>query len=99
MSQRRRVVVRPEFFERLDELLPSERSGTGHPSATDFLLHDLAAIIDLLAEDYEGTTMPVPGTTVRVMVTAGMTVPFVAIYVSLTAEGTVEIISVDFDHG
>jgi len=49
---RRQVRVDPTFFDRLDELLAPERGSDGTPSATDFLLHDLPAIIDLLAEDW-----------------------------------------------
>ena len=46
---RRRVVVLPQFFDRLDQLLPDERSASGEPSTADFVLHDLTAIIDTLA--------------------------------------------------
>lgn len=94
---RRRVVVLPQFFDRLDELLPAERTASGGPSTADFVLHDLTAIIDTLADDYEETTMAAPDTHVRVMVTAGMTVPFVAIYVDLRPDDTIEIISLDLD--
>ena len=49
---RRQVRVDPTFFDRLDELLAPERGSDGTPSTTDFLLHDLPVVIDLLAEDY-----------------------------------------------
>ncbi len=94
---RRRVVVLPQFLDRLDQLLPDERSASGEPSTADFVLHDLTAIIDTLAEDYEGTTIPAPDTHTRIMITAGMTVPFVAVYVDLRRDDTVEVLSVDFD--
>lgn len=94
---RRRVVVLPHFFDRLDQLLPAERGAAGRPSTADFILHDLTAIIDTLAEDFEGTTMPAPDTRTRIMVTAGMTVPFVAVYVDLRPDDTIEVLSVDFD--
>lgn len=97
MTSRRRVVVIPEFFDRLDELLPSERSPTGRPSTADFALHDLTAIIDTLADDYDGSTMPVPATDTRVLVTAGMTVSYVAVYVLLRADGIVEVLALDLD--
>lgn len=92
---RRRVVELPHFFDRLDQLLLAERTAAGGPSTADFVLHDLTAIIDTLADDYEGTTMPAPDTHIRIMVTAGMTVPFVAVYVDLRPDDTVEILSVD----
>jgi hypothetical protein len=97
VTSRRRVVVLPEFFDRLDELLPAERTATGRPSTADFALHDLTAIIDTLADDYEGSTMPVPGTATRLLVTAGMTVSFAAIYVRVRADDTVEVLSLDLD--
>jgi len=48
--------VAPFFFDRLDQLLPAERSPT---STADFLLHELPPLIDLLAVDYEATTLAV----------------------------------------
>ncbi|MGH9179889.1 MAG: hypothetical protein ACRD0N_15240 [Acidimicrobiales bacterium] len=98
MSGRRGVRVRPSFFERLDELLPDERTADGQPSATDLLLHELPSIIDLLATAYEETTLEieqVPG--VRVLVTAGRLVTRVAIYVALGADDAVEVIYMDVE--
>ncbi|MCP3853174.1 MAG: hypothetical protein GY698_00375 [Actinomycetia bacterium] len=97
MTSRRRVVVLPEFFDQLDEFLPAERTATGRPSTADFALHDLTAIIDTLADDYGGSTLSVPGTETRALVTAGMTVSYVAIYVRLRADDTVEVLSLDLD--
>lgn len=99
MTSRRSVVVLLEFFDRLDDLLPAERTAAGHPSTADFALHDLTAIIDTLADDFDGCTMPVPDTDTRVLVTAGMTVSYVAIYVRLRSDDTVEVISLDLDEG
>jgi hypothetical protein len=48
VSARRQVRVAPSFFDRLDELLPAERSPTGVPSTADFLLHEIPPLIDLL---------------------------------------------------
>lgn len=98
MSGRREVRVSPSFFERLDELLPDERTRDGKPSATDFLLHELPSIIDLLATDYERVTLEieeVPGA--RVLVTAGRLVTRVAIYVALGPDDGVEVIYLDVE--
>lgn len=98
MSGRREVRVSPSFFERLDELLPDDRTPDGKPSATDFLLHELPTIIDLLATDYERVTLEVeevPG--VRVLVTAGRLVTRVAFYVALGPEDGVEVIYLDVE--
>ena len=61
VSARRHVVVLPEFFDRLDDLLPAERTADGTPSTADFVLHELTSIVETLAEDYEGVTTPIPG--------------------------------------
>src|SRR3954454_21499255 len=90
---RRPVRVDSTFFERLDELLGPERGSDGTPSATDFLLHDLPAIIDLLAEGYlEHTVAVAHDPEIRVLITAGILVPFISVYAVLGADDAVEII-------
>jgi len=96
--ERRQVRVAPSFFDRLDELLPEERSASGVPSTADFLLHELPPLIDLLALDYEGTTLEVkdvPG--VRVMIAAGVLVARLALYVVLAGDGAVEMVYLEMD--
>ena len=70
MSIRRHVVVLPAFFDRLEELLPPERTNDGTPSTADFVLHELTNIVETLADDYEAVTTPIPGEHARVMVTS-----------------------------
>jgi len=94
---RRQVVVLPGFFDRLDELLPGERTAAGGPSTADFVLHDLTALIDTLAEDFEGRTLPVDGSGMRILVAAGMIVKFVAVYSRERPDGTIEVVSLDID--
>lgn len=97
-SSRRQVRVAPSFFDRLDELLPTERTAGGFPSATDFLLHEIPAIIDRLAEDYIGSTLAVEeAAPVRVLITAGVLVPYVAVYATLRVDGIVEVMYLDID--
>lgn len=99
MSQRRQVRVAPSFFDRLDELLPEERSAAGVASTADFLLHEIPPLIDLLAEDYEGTTLAVPDVPgVRVLVATGVLVAHLALYVILADDGAVEIIYLEIDN-
>jgi hypothetical protein len=93
MSPRRVVRVAQSFFDRLDQLLPAERNASGAPSATDFLLHDLPAAIDRLADDYEGTTLEVeevPG--VRVLIASGRLVERLALYTVVASDNSIEII-------
>jgi hypothetical protein len=96
VSERRRVRVTEQFFGRLDELLPAERTSSGEPSATDFLLHEMPPIIDKLATDFEGTTTPTPSRpTVRALIAAGLLVPYLAVYAELAADGSVEAFYLD----
>lgn len=90
---RRQVRVVASFFDRLDELLPEQRGADGTPSATDFLLHEMPAVIDLLAADFAGRTLPVADDPeIRVLITAGILVEFMSVYVVLAADDSVEII-------
>lgn len=98
MTERRQVRVAPSFFDRLDELLPEERSASGVPSTADFLLHEVPPLIDLLAVDYEATTLEVKGVPgVRVLIAAGVLVARLALYVVLAGDGAVEIIYLEMD--
>ncbi len=83
----------PQFFERLDELLPAERSPEGEPSAADFLLHDLPRIRDQLAADFEGNTLPTEDDPLRVWVGSGVVVSNVALFAYIAGDDTVEVIS------
>lgn len=90
---RRQVRVVASFFDRLDELLPEQRGADGMPSATDFLLHEMPAVIDLLAAEFETRTVPVADDPeIRVLITAGILVPFMSIYAVLAADDSVDII-------
>ena len=94
---RRRFTVLPEFFDRLDNLLPSERTEAGTPSATDFIVYDLSPILDALAEDFDNETLPLPGSSERVVIKAGITATFIAILVRLAPDDSIEVISVELD--
>jgi hypothetical protein len=98
VSARRQVRVAPSFFDRLDELLPEERSAVGVPSTADFLLHEMPTLIDVLALDYEGVTLAVSGVPeVRVLIATGVLVARLALYVVLGDDDAVEIIYLEID--
>jgi hypothetical protein len=93
VTERRRVRVAQAFFDRLDELLDDERGADGTPSSADFLLHDMPGVIDRLAESYESSTVPIAaGSEIRVLITSGHLVEFMAVYAVLDADGVVQII-------
>ena len=85
----RQVRFTEQFFDRLDELLPTERSAVGAPSVTDFLLIDLPTVRDRLAADFERNTLDTgdPGT--RVFIGSGVLVSRFAIFAALES-GIVE---------
>ncbi len=93
---RRQVRVSQSFFDRLDQLFPAQRGASGQPSATDFLLHELPPIIDRLAENFEASTTTVAqDSEIRVLIAGGLLVEFLAVYVVLSSDGSVEIIYLD----
>ncbi|MCB0974807.1 MAG: hypothetical protein KDB86_09650 [Actinobacteria bacterium] len=53
--------MHPAFFDRLDELLPPERSADATPSTADFVLHELTSIVETIANDYEAVATAIPG--------------------------------------
>jgi len=99
MAADRRVVrVSPAFFEQLDEQLGSVRGDAGQPSATDFLVIDLPAIVERFATDFEGLPEFMEGVGVaRVLVATGRLVRAVAVYGLLVADDSVELIGIELD--
>ena len=83
MSDRRQVRFTEQFFDRLDELLTSERGAEGEPSITDFLLFDLPAVSDRLGSNFEEYTLETGDPEVRVYIGAGILIARFAIYVAL----------------
>ena len=95
---RRQVRVTEQFFDRLDELFPESRSPEGAPSGTDFLLHEMPNVIEAVAVDFEGSTMSTRSDPdVRVLIAAGLLVPFFSVYASIVGEDAVEIFYLDID--
>lgn len=78
-----------QFFNRLDSLLPEERSTDGTPSVTDFIVHELPRVRDRLAEDFEGNTAAADQPDVRVYVSSGILARAIAVYAALDDDGNV----------
>lgn len=57
----------------------------------------LTNIVETLAEDYEAVTTAIPGEDVRVMVTTGILLAGIAVYVELTPTGAVELFWLDIE--
>ena len=98
MSDRRVVRVSPSFFEQLDRQLGPDRSPTGAPSATDFLVVDLPEVIERFATAFGEMPEAVEGVPqARVLVNTGRTVRAFAVYGLLMDDGSVELIGVELD--
>ncbi len=96
----RLVRVAAGVFDHLDEVLGEDRSADGRPSPTDFLVHDLPPLLDLLRSDYERVTRPLaPGGVVRVLVSVGVLVRAVAVYAVEAIDGSIAVVGIDIDHG
>lgn len=98
MTSRREVRVTELFFDDLDRQLDQERGPNGEPSATDFLVMDLPAIVERFAERFD--TLPevrVGEPAVRVAVGTGVLVAAFAIYGVELADGSIELIGLDVD--
>ena len=99
MLDRRIVRVAQPFFDRLDELLPGDRTAEGLPSATDFLLHELPSVIEKLATDFEASTFVVrQDPVVRAFVSAGVLVAYLVVYAILNEDDFVEVLHLEIDH-
>jgi hypothetical protein len=85
----RRVRFTEQFFNRLDSLLAEERSASGEPSVTDFIVHELPRIRDGLAEDFEANTMGTPDPEVRAYMAGGVLFSSIAVYTAIDDDGDI----------
>jgi hypothetical protein len=93
---RRQVRATQSFFDRLDTLLPQERTADGTPSTADFLFREMPRIVDRLADDYERNTTVVPAAPgVRVLISRGVFVPFILVYSALAPDDAIDIIELE----
>jgi hypothetical protein len=77
-------------------VVPEQRGADGTPSATDFLLQEMRAVIGLLADDFAGRTLAVAADPeIRVLITAGILMQFMSVYAVIAADDSVEIIYLD----
>jgi hypothetical protein len=85
----RRVRFTEQFFNRLDSLLSEERSASGEPSVTDFIVHELPRIRDRLAEDFAANTMGRADPEVRAYMAGGVLFSTIAVYASVDDDGDI----------
>jgi hypothetical protein len=78
---RRHVVFDDQFFESLSRRVSDERDGRGRPSRSDVLAYIVMPLMDLLAADYEGSTIVIEDhANLRVMVQTSAFVEWVRLW-------------------
>ncbi len=99
MTADRRVVrVSSSFFDQLDEQLRAERSADGEPSATDFVVIELPAVIERFATGFEGLPEVIHGApAARMLIAPGLLVRAFAVYGLLVANGSVELVGITIE--
>ena len=94
----RTVRFTEDFFDRLEELLPTERGADGTPSITDFLVFEIPALRDALAVDAIGKSTPTVVEGVRACISAGVLISAILLYLAVDNQDvTVFDISLGFD--
>lgn len=95
---RRTVRVTDAFFRQLDEQLGQDRGPSGQPSATDFLVIELPAVVDRFATGFDALPEIIEGLSAgRMLIVPGLLVRAFAVYGLLLADGSIEIIGVELD--
>lgn len=99
MAADRRVArVSSTFFDQLDEQLRTERGPAGEPSATDFTVIELPAVIERFAFGFESLPEMVDGASAgRMLIAPGLLVRAFAVYGMLLTDGSVELAGVTIE--
>ena len=81
---RRVVLFDDEFFDSLSAQAPPTRSAQGIPSRTDLLAYEIPPLMDVLADDYESSTLAVGETdSLRILVQSGRLVRTIVLWCEL----------------
>ena len=95
MTPRLIVRVTQAFFDQLDTFFPSERGDLGEPSATDFIVLELPAIVERFAVGFDELPEIVAGVPVaRMLITSGVLVRAVAVFGLVTSDTTIDLIGI-----
>jgi hypothetical protein len=95
---RRIVRASPAFFVDLDRQLGPDRGPHGEPSATDFLVIELPAVVERFATDFEALPEAVEGVAdARMVIGVGRVVRAFAVYGLLMSDDSVELIGIEID--
>lgn len=95
---RRTVRTSQAFFDQLDGQLGTSRGPNGEPTATDFLVVELPAIVEAFATRFDELPEAVEGVPhARMAIGTGALVSAFAVYGLLMADDSVELIGVEID--
>jgi hypothetical protein len=95
---RRIVRASPAFFVDLDRQLGPDRGPHGEPSATDFLVIELPAVVERFATGFETLPEAVEGVAeARMVIGTGRLVRAFAVYGLLMSDDSVELIGIEID--
>lgn len=97
-ADRRIVRVSSSFFDQLDEHLRAERGTDGEPSATDFIVLELPAVIERFGTDFESLPEVIDGVPGgRMLIAPGLLVRSFAVYGLLIADGSIDLVGITIE--
>lgn len=96
MSRRHEVRVAQSFFDELDLLLGSERGANGEPSATDFLVVDLPAIVEVFATEFDSLAETILGLgSMRMFIGTGTLANAFVVFGIEASAGVIELVGIE----
>lgn len=98
MTARRTVRVTEAFFDQLDTYFGPDRGVRGEPSATDFIVLELPAIVERFAIGFDELPEIVEGVPVgRMLITSGVLVRAVAVFGLASSVAAIDLIGITVD--
>lgn len=95
---RRIVQVSISFFDQLDDQLRAERGAAGEPSATDFVVIELPAVVERFATDFDGLPEVIEGVPGgRMLIAPSLLVHAFAVFGVLLADGSIELVGITIE--
>ena len=87
-----------DFFRDLDRQLPTQRGPNGEPSTSDFQTFELLEIVEQFAVGFDELPVLIPGRDdYRILISTGVVVRAYSVVGQATADGAVELVSLDLD--
>jgi hypothetical protein len=98
VTRRREVRVSESFFAELDDQLGAERGPHGQPSATDFIVVDLPAIVEQFAAAFDDLPEAPSGVlAIRMFIGSGTLVGAFVVHGIETTERVVHLVGIEID--